>query len=317
MRPPLFLDLCAALGPPRVVSLGLLSTLVGMVVPGLYSIFSGLRLDLHDDGPCAAGTLGYTVRRCDPRFRLVTLTVGGDGFSGEVTAFQRFPPVSPPTLADVAARVAPDAFADRRALVIGGSRGIGATTAKLLAAGGATVTLTYRSGRNEAEAIRDEIAAHGGPDACRLLRYDTAGDPATQLAELPGPVGHLYYFATGAIFAGRGGDFHPARLGGFLDAYVHGFHRLVAHLLARDRPLCVLYPSSIAVETRPQGMTEYAMAKAAGEILCTDLARAHPGLRITVPRLPRILTDQTATVPPVPAADPVEVMLPLLHAEAT
>jgi hypothetical protein len=62
-------------------------------------------------------------------------------------------------------------------------------------------------------------------------------------------------------------------------------------------------------------MTEYAMAKLAAEALCGDLARA-PGVSISAPRLPRLLTDQTATTPPVPAADPIEAMLPLLRAQA-
>jgi hypothetical protein len=78
-------------------------------------------------------------------------------------------------------------------------------------------------------------------------------------------------------------------------------------------PLEILYPSSIAVTQRPRGMTEYAMAKAAGEILCADLARTFPSLTITVSRLQRVATGQTATVPPVSAADPVAIMLPLLR----
>jgi hypothetical protein len=57
------------------------------------------------------------------------------------------------------------------------------------------------------------------------------------------------------------------------------------------------------------------MAKAAGEILCADLLRTIPGISIAMPRLPRIETDQTATVPPVAAASALEVMLPLLRCQ--
>jgi hypothetical protein len=59
------------------------------------------------------------------------------------------------------------------------------------------------------------------------------------------------------------------------------------------------------------------MAKAAGEILCADLMRAHRNLTVSAPRLPRVLTDQTATVPPVPVVDPIATLLPLLRAEAS
>jgi hypothetical protein len=61
-------------------------------------------------------------------------------------------------------------------------------------------------------------------------------------------------------------------------------------------------------------MTEYAMAKAAGELLCADLVRAFPGLTIARPRLPRLPTDQTASILPAKAHDPVATLLPLLRA---
>ncbi|HEX4610386.1 MAG TPA: hypothetical protein VH092_19505 [Urbifossiella sp.] len=100
--------------------------------------------------------------------------------------------------------------------------------------------------------------------------------------------------------------------------YIDGFYALAQALLAgrvAGQPLTILYPSSVYVADRPKQLAEYAMAKAAGEILCAELARAHRGLKISTPRLPRVLTDQTATVPPIPAADVIDVMLPLLLAE--
>jgi hypothetical protein len=60
-------------------------------------------------------------------------------------------------------------------------------------------------------------------------------------------------------------------------------------------------------------MTEYGMAKAAGELLCASINRTHPRIRVLVDRLPRLLTDQTAVVPPVASADALEVMLPTIR----
>jgi pimeloyl-ACP methyl ester carboxylesterase len=301
-----------ALGPETVRSLALLSTLVGMVAPGLHSIFSGFQVAFGETD--VGKGLAYTVSRVDERFRLVAIDVSGAGFSGSLRAFARLPPVETPSLAALAAVVGPGEFAGQRALIVGGSRGLGAVTGKLIAAGGGTVTLTYLRGRAEAEAIAAEI----GAERCRILAYDTGEEPGAQLAGIGEPFTHVYYFASGRIFGPAGGAvFDAAKFEGFVAVYVTAFERLVGYLLGRwpEAELSVFYPSSVAVETRPKGITEYAMAKAAGEILCTDLGAAHRRLKVAVPRLPRIMTDQTATVPPVPAADPVETMLALLRAK--
>jgi hypothetical protein len=63
-------------------------------------------------------------------------------------------------------------------------------------------------------------------------------------------------------------------------------------------------------------MAEYSMAKAAGEILCSEMAASHKQLRMNVVRLPRILTDQTATVTPVESADALTTMLPIIRSLA-
>jgi hypothetical protein len=60
--------------------------------------------------------------------------------------------------------------------------------------------------------------------------------------------------------------------------------------------MSVAFPSSIFVEERPPEFVEYAMAKAAGEVLGAEIPRLMPGIRAVVRRLPRLLTDQTAGI---------------------
>lgn len=50
----------------------------------------------------------------------------------------------------------------RRALVTGGSSGIGASTARRLARDGAAVAVIYRSGQERADSVVADIEAHGG-----------------------------------------------------------------------------------------------------------------------------------------------------------
>jgi nucleoside-diphosphate-sugar epimerase len=96
--------------------------------------------------------------------------------------------------------------------------------------------------------------------------------------------------------------------------YAEGFYEVCTSALRDSKPgSSVFYPSSVAVEDHPLDMTEYAMAKAAGEILCRDLARSNEGFHFIIERLPRMLTDQTATVMPVKTIAPLEVMLSIVR----
>jgi NAD(P)-dependent dehydrogenase (short-subunit alcohol dehydrogenase family) len=305
--------LCAALGADRTMSLALLSTLVGMICPGLHSIFSGFEVELTGDGATRPG-LGWRTERTDERFRSVAMRVWGAGFEGEVQAFARPEPIETPRMADFEVHVAANEFAGRTALVIGGSRGIGAVTAKLLAAGGARVFATYAAGQVEAEALVEDIRA-ARADAS-VLPLDITGDLALQLESLPLDITHVYYFATPRIGQQSAKTFSQKRFDALAAFYVDGFARLVGVLAARakTKPLSILYPSTVFIDERPKGMTEYAMAKAAGEVLARDLASAL-GIRIATPRIPRVLTDQTVALTPSDMPDPIDVLLPLLRAE--
>jgi 3-oxoacyl-[acyl-carrier protein] reductase len=63
-------------------------------------------------------------------------------------------------------------FQGRVALITGSSSGIGAATAKELAAGGAKVAVHYRGNSDGAAAVQEAIAAAGG--ACKIYQADVA-----------------------------------------------------------------------------------------------------------------------------------------------
>jgi hypothetical protein len=279
-----------------------------MACPGLHSMFSHFSLEATIGGSERRG-IGWRTARTDPRVHWVVLAFQGSGWIGEVVALARMAPVGSPGMQILAGQVEPNEFAGVRALVVGGSRGLGAVTAKLIAAGGGKVIVTFATGMAEAQTLVDEI----GPEACESMYLDVTRDLAIQSLSLASPVTHLYYFATPKIFRQSSEVFDRSVLDAFLAIYVDGFAALCRQL-SRAGPLAVLAPSTTALDARPKGITEYVMAKAALEVLCADLARKTKGLTISTPRIPRVLTDQTAVVPPTPAADAVEVMLPLLRA---
>ncbi|WP_413623511.1 3-oxoacyl-ACP reductase family protein [Luteibacter sp. Lutesp34] len=68
----------------------------------------------------------------------------------------------------------------KSALVLGGSRGIGAAIARRLAAGGASVALTYVQGATAAQAVVDEIEKAGGHAIA--IQADSADEKAIEAA---------------------------------------------------------------------------------------------------------------------------------------
>lgn len=295
-------------------SLALMSTVVGMHAPGLHSIFSSFSVSFGNVTVERSG-LGFEVNAIDPRFRMVALSVASAHFSGKIEAFVRQAPTSLSSRSGRLAAIPTGRYTSINALVIGGSRGLGEATARAIAAGGGCVTVTYRAGEADAARVASEINGVSRASRCRTLRYDAFEPPEEQLDTKARDFTHLFYFATTQIFRQKSGAFDAALHREFVDLYVSGFQQLCLSMVGQipdGKMLRVFYPSSIAVAERPRGMTEYAMAKAAGEILCTDMNAMYDTLDVLVDRLPRVRTDQTATVSPVASADPLDLMLPLI-----
>lgn len=316
---PLLPQVAARLRPLDTALLLATTRLVGVECPGMHSVFSELELAATDGveevGDTGDPRLAWRVTRVDRRFALALIALGAAGVRGTIKAFVRPAPRAQPSARELAAQVAPGEFAGWRALVVGGSRGLGEVAAKLLAAGGASVRVTWHRGRDDAERVAAEAAQAGGdvaPLQLDVLRPDRAALRAALGAWAPT---HLLYFATPNAFAGAKGVFSRELFESYAAYYVSGFAALVPPL--RELGLrAALYPSTVAVADTPPNMGEYAAAKAAGESLCTFLERSHAGLVMHRPRFPRLDTDQTVSLTPVANADPVPVLLAALRALA-
>jgi NADP-dependent 3-hydroxy acid dehydrogenase YdfG len=306
-----FPDAATLVGAARLRGIAACSRLVGMDCPGLRSIFSRLSVTFTTDE--AAPNLSYEVVKADARFRLVRMQIAGAGLQGQIESFS--PPAPPQQLAmaEIAATVGHDEFAGQTALVVGGSRGLGELTAKAIAAGGGRVFLTYAIGKADADRVAGEIRASGG--RADGFAYDVTKAACGQLAQLGRTVPtHIYYFATCKIFRSKTEAFEAVVLDEFMAFYVRGFYDLCRSLWDHEaKQLSVFYPSSVAVEERPRDLTEYAMAKAAGEVLCADLPRIMPGIRVLVKRLPRLLTDQTTSVASQDLPRSIDTILPIVR----
>jgi NAD(P)-dependent dehydrogenase (short-subunit alcohol dehydrogenase family) len=287
--------------------------LVGMECPGLYSIYSGHDLQFHDDHTNGR-ELHYQVARSDGRFSILWLNVKAPAMRGTITAFVRPRPPTQAAVDVVRGAVTWDEFAKFRALVIGGSRGLGEITAKIIAAGGGDVWITYNRGREDAERVTREIRSAGFK--CSCLRFDaTASEEFVGQFETTWKPNQLYYFATPPISLETGDWFSSEKFHTYCRFYVNGFSSTVkAVLRLGTEMLSVFYPSTIFLEEFQEHSTEYCAAKAAGELLCRQLERLFPHVSAYAPRLGRMKTDQTSGLLPIDAEDPLSGMLNAIRA---
>jgi NAD(P)-dependent dehydrogenase (short-subunit alcohol dehydrogenase family) len=195
-------------------------------------------------------------------------------------------------------------------MIVGASRGLGELTAKLVAAGGAHVIGTWSAGEADAERVADEIRQAGG--RCTMLRY-CIGDGAASLAALQESPTHGYYFAAPTIARPASRFFDAARVRELQGFFLDGFWEFASLLRAQRGDIRLFYPSTVYVKQWPKGLAEYAMVKAAGEILCAEINAHHGPATVVSARLPRLPTDQTAGLYETEIADPVAVLLPLIH----
>jgi hypothetical protein len=305
----LFPNLTRCVSPLQIAVLLATSRLVGVECPGLHSLFYELSLVAADDTDRREPMImKYEVTRLDRRFGFLLMKVTTPGMTGVIRAFLRPQPTEQATYLELKKFVNDGEFADQRALIIGGSRGLGEVTAKLLAAGGARVQISYHQGQAEAQRIVQDIVSNGGQ--ARHLHVDVLSSQQNPLAESVDQEepSHLYYFATPFIFSGSKGVFSMRLFQQFCDYYLAGFVNVMNSLKASGMRK-VFYPSTIAVERLPADMGEYAAAKAAAETLCSCMEKNMKGLAIYRPRLPRMGTDQTASVLPVDNRDPAPIML--------
>ena len=159
-----------ALGSRRVSAIAALSCFVGMVCPGLHSVFASARFSL--DGTNDDGQLLFIVTNYDARFKRFVVAFRGV-INGQLTAFLRPSAQAQPSMKAIRACVGPDEFRHARVLVLGGSRGLGET----VDVGPLVTRLRLEAGALEAD-HRDAGVLSVGRDARgeRVRGVDDGGD---------------------------------------------------------------------------------------------------------------------------------------------
>jgi 3-oxoacyl-[acyl-carrier protein] reductase len=155
----------------------------------------------------------------------------------------------------------------RKALITGGSGGIGGAIAERLAADGMQVWIHYRSNPDKAQQVADRITARGGSAA--LTGFDVADAEQCRLAmeallaseETIDVVVHTAGISADAPFPGMEAE----QWRRVIDTSLHGFFHVTRPLIMpmiRQRWGRIVSLSSIAALHGNRGQTNYAAAKA-------------------------------------------------------
>jgi hypothetical protein len=283
------------------------SRLVGMQCPGLNSLYSELELERTENSEFSPEILRYEVLKADDRFKFIEIGIESACYNGRIRAFARPKPQRPFEMSEILNRAPTALFRNQRALVVGGSRGIGEVAAKALAASGAEVFLTYAVGKEDAQRVVSEIRDAGAVATCGQLDILANNGQSEAIIEEFQPT-HLFYCATPFIFEGSREQFSERLLTHFTKFYVTGFDKLV-RLGHAKRLRYAWYPSTVALNETPANMREYCVAKLEGEKLAVSLMGELGNILVDYPRLPRTATDQTNSLLSYPDADAVTVFL--------
>ena len=157
MRFKLYPHLASFLNKQLISEIVYLSTVIGMQVPGLHSIFVSASINLVKNN----NENSIDVIKTDSRFGIVDLSVQSKFTIAKLRAIVRPGPQAPPDLADIGKKITKRVALGKRVLVIGGSRGLGSNVVRLLVLMGADVTFTYVKGFDEATALKNNLSKSG------------------------------------------------------------------------------------------------------------------------------------------------------------
>jgi len=283
------------------------SYFVGMELPGLRAAFSNLKLRFPPAEDALRLPIDFAARAVgfDERFSRLEITAelaqaGRVVAEAEIAALVRDDSPAAQYEATAARLPAEPQLQGKTALVVGGSRGLGATILHALAQQGCSVALNYHQSDREAQAVLDAIPASA--NRAVLLQGDMASPAWT--AELPAAVerelGGLDILVCNACPPIRPHSFEFSTVERGLK-FLQKSLELVAYPMAALLPLlsarqgCVVLISSEYARTLPAEFFHYSAAKVALEALATTAARQYKQTRFLIVRPPKLLTDQTNT----------------------
>ena len=283
------------------------SFVVGMELPGKRAIFWRLMLDFHPEQAQTKEPFFYDMAIQDFDERVDLLHIAGTFSSGtapcataQMWAFVRqdSPRPSFRRITDLLPKS--DLLRERVALVIGGSRGLGAAITQALASQGCSVVMTYHHCSTEAEQVRASVDDRSG--LIELVQGNAADVEWCQAVRstILKRYGRLDLLVCNASPPIRPLRLEPEKLAQFQDFLAQSVALVTVPMstfldILADQAGWNIVISSAFVKDLPADFPHYVTTKCAIEGLVHWAAAHHPKVRSLLVRPPKLLTDQTNT----------------------
>ncbi len=286
------------LGAGIVCQLASLSEIIGMKIPGMHSLYKSASIDF-----CNFNSTSYVeVINSDERLKLLSVKCHQPSLEAIIQAYFRPLPAITSSCSEINRRYKDLNFKDTKAIIIGGSRGLGATVAKLIAVGGGSSLITYKTGEKDAEEVKNDINNWG--KECEIKKMDILLDDISCL-DLS-YFNQVYYFASPKIRENRSNIFNQSLYMNYRQYYVHGLTKL-AKVALKFKIKTFFYPSSIFIDEKLLFFKEYIKAKIEGENICRKIEK-NSSIKFLYPRLPTMDTDQNLSILPKKPKDNLNIM---------
>lgn len=294
----------------NLVAVLMLSTLVGMRLPGRYAIFTRFDIELSEDvRPGQDVELVGQVTKASEATELMEAAISLEGdetlATGRIEVALNPPPKTMLSSEQIRKDFSHLNLTGKVVVITGASRGIGETTAKLLAALGAKVVVNYYRGEADAQAIVQDIQS-GGADAL-ALQCDVTDDESVKdmINRAMNAFGRLDILVNNAVR-----DFSPKNITelewsdfvGEFDVSIKGLHaccREVIPIFKQNGGGKIINLSTVAVDNPVAGQSRYITAKSAvvgyTKSLAKELLKFNIQANLVVPNMTD--TDLVSVLP--------------------
>lgn len=277
--------------------------IVGMKYPGLNSIYNAFTFEFNENANLS-NSIHYSVSDKHITLNMLNIKLDDTFIRGQIKAFIR--PVAPKykTLKELNGLLPVNSFKNQRALIIGGTRGIGLQCLRLLASAGASTMFTYFKNSNEADKIVEEFANESINTNYLQVDVSNLSKESLETIKAFNPTS-IYYFATPKILSNNS-NLDENLLQKFISYYVIGLDKILVNLKSEIKPL-IFVPSTVYLDEKPTNLSEYVIAKSASEMFLKLLEKK--GYKIYNPRFPKVSTEQTMSLFKQKTVEPEEVLL--------